>query len=65
MNFPPTLFVVEGIVPAEGVTLLCSKPKFGARREYHQGHLRDARFSQFWAHVDGDATRSLPPRARR
>jgi AAA domain len=29
MRFPPTTFLVEGIIPAEGVTLLCSKPKFG------------------------------------
>jgi hypothetical protein len=29
MNFPPTSFLVEGIIPIEGVTLLCSKPKFG------------------------------------
>jgi hypothetical protein len=29
MKFPPTSFLVEGIIPAEGVTLLCSKPKFG------------------------------------
>ena len=29
IKFPPTSFLVEGIIPAEGVTLLCSKPKFG------------------------------------
>lgn len=29
MKFPPTSFLVEGIIPAEGLTLLCSKPKFG------------------------------------
>jgi AAA domain len=29
MKFPPTSFLVEGIIAAEGVTLLCSKPKFG------------------------------------
>jgi hypothetical protein len=29
MKFPPTSFLVQDIVPGEGVTLLCSKPKFG------------------------------------
>jgi RecA-family ATPase len=29
MKFPPTSFLVQDIIPAEGVTLLCSKPKFG------------------------------------
>jgi AAA domain len=29
MKFPAASFLVEGIIPAEGVTLLCSKPKFG------------------------------------
>jgi AAA domain len=29
MIFPPTSFLVHDIIPAEGVTLLCSKPKFG------------------------------------
>jgi AAA domain len=29
MEFPPTSFLVRDVVPAEGVTLLCSKPKFG------------------------------------
>jgi hypothetical protein len=29
MKFPPTSFLVKDIIPAEGVTLLCSKPKFG------------------------------------
>jgi AAA domain len=28
-RFPPTSFLAVGIIPAEGVTLLCSKPKFG------------------------------------
>ena len=29
MKFPPTSFLVQDIILAEGVTLLCSKPKFG------------------------------------
>jgi hypothetical protein len=29
MEFPPTSFLVRDVIPAEGVTLLCSKPKFG------------------------------------
>ena len=29
MKFPATSFLIEDIIPAEGVTLLCSKPKFG------------------------------------
>ena len=29
MKFPPISYIVEDIIPAEGVTLLCSKPKFG------------------------------------
>jgi AAA domain len=29
MKFPPTSFLVHDIIPAEGVTLLCAKPKFG------------------------------------
>lgn len=29
MKFAPTSFLVEDIIPAEGLTLLCSKPKFG------------------------------------
>jgi hypothetical protein len=29
MEFPPTSFLVGDIIPAEGVALLCSKPKFG------------------------------------
>jgi AAA domain len=29
MNFPPISWIVPDIIPAEGVTLLCSKPKFG------------------------------------
>ena len=28
-KFPATSFLIEDIIPAEGVTLLCSKPKFG------------------------------------
>src|SRR6516162_1777549 len=29
MTFPPLYWIVPKIIPAEGVTLLCSKPKFG------------------------------------
>jgi hypothetical protein len=29
MTFPPISWIVPDIIPAEGVTLLCSKPKFG------------------------------------
>jgi hypothetical protein len=29
MTFPPLSWIVPNIIPAEGVTLLCSKPKFG------------------------------------
>jgi AAA domain-containing protein len=29
MTFPPLYWIVPNIIPAEGVTLLCSKPKFG------------------------------------
>ena len=29
MEFPPISWIISNIVPAEGVTLLCSKPKFG------------------------------------
>ena len=29
MTFPPLRWIVPNIIPAEGVTLLCSKPKFG------------------------------------
>jgi RecA-family ATPase len=29
MEFPPISWIVSNIIPAEGVTLLCSKPKFG------------------------------------
>jgi hypothetical protein len=29
MTFPPTSWIVPEIIPAEGVTLLCSRPKFG------------------------------------
>src|SRR5215813_10203926 len=29
MEFPPIAWIVPNIVPAEGVVLLCSKPKFG------------------------------------
>jgi hypothetical protein len=29
MKFPPISWIIENIVPAEGLTLLCSKPKFG------------------------------------
>jgi AAA domain len=29
MTFPPLSWVIPNIIPAEGVTLLCSKPKFG------------------------------------
>jgi hypothetical protein len=29
MKFPPISWIVPDIIPAEGVTLLCSKPKFG------------------------------------
>jgi hypothetical protein len=29
MEFPPAAFLVEDIIPAEGVAVLCSKPKFG------------------------------------
>jgi AAA domain len=29
MAFPPLAWIVPNIIPAEGVTLLCSKPKFG------------------------------------
>jgi hypothetical protein len=29
MAFPPLSWIVPNIIPAEGVTLLCSKPKFG------------------------------------
>ena len=29
MAFPPLSWIVRNIIPAEGVTLLCSKPKFG------------------------------------
>jgi hypothetical protein len=29
MKFPPISWIAPGIIPAEGVTLLCSKPKFG------------------------------------
>jgi AAA domain len=29
MTFPPLTWIVPDIIPAEGVTLLCSKPKFG------------------------------------
>jgi hypothetical protein len=29
MTFPPLSWIVPDIIPAEGVTLLCSKPKFG------------------------------------
>jgi hypothetical protein len=29
MTFPPVSWVVTEMIPAEGVTLLCSKPKFG------------------------------------
>jgi hypothetical protein len=29
MEFPPISWIVENIIPAEGLTLLCSKPKFG------------------------------------
>jgi len=29
MTFPPLYWIVPQIIPAEGVTLLCSKPKFG------------------------------------
>ena len=29
MQFPPISWIVPNIIPAEGVTLLCSKPKFG------------------------------------
>jgi hypothetical protein len=29
MMFPPISWIISNIIPAEGVTLLCSKPKFG------------------------------------
>jgi AAA domain len=29
MEFPPIAWIVRNIIPAEGVVLLCSKPKFG------------------------------------
>ena len=29
MAFPPLSWIVPNIIPAEGVTLVCSKPKFG------------------------------------
>src|SRR6516162_9275314 len=29
MTFPPLYWIVPKVIPAEGVTLLCSKPKFG------------------------------------
>jgi AAA domain len=29
MEFPPIAWIVHNIIPAEGVVLLCSKPKFG------------------------------------
>jgi hypothetical protein len=29
VQFPPVSWIVPNIIPAEGVTLLCSKPKFG------------------------------------
>ena len=29
MTFPALSWIVPNIIPAEGVTLLCSKPKFG------------------------------------
>jgi RecA-family ATPase len=29
MEFPPMAWIVRNIIPAEGVVLLCSKPKFG------------------------------------
>jgi AAA domain-containing protein len=29
MKFPPVSWIVPDIIPAEGVALLCSKPKFG------------------------------------
>src|SRR5262245_30950397 len=29
MKFPPIAWIVRNIVPAEGVVLLCSRPKFG------------------------------------
>ena len=29
MTFPPVSWVVPGMIPGEGLTLLCSKPKFG------------------------------------
>jgi hypothetical protein len=29
MTFPPVSWVLPGIIPGEGLTLLCSKPKFG------------------------------------
>jgi len=29
MRFPPLSWIIPNIIPAEGVTLLCSKPKFG------------------------------------
>ena len=29
VNFPPIAWIIPDIIPAEGVTLLCSKPKFG------------------------------------
>jgi AAA domain/Primase C terminal 2 (PriCT-2)/RepB DNA-primase N-terminal domain len=29
MNFPPVAWLLPGIIPGEGLTLLCSKPKFG------------------------------------
>src|SRR5262249_26192843 len=29
MRFPPLSWIVPNIIPAAGVTLLCSKPKFG------------------------------------
>ena len=29
MEFPPVSWILPNIIPAEGVTLLCSKPKFG------------------------------------
>lgn len=38
MAFPPLSWIVPNIIPAEGVTLLCSKPKFGKSWfAYHLG----------------------------
>jgi RecA-family ATPase len=29
MTFPPLSWILPNIIPAEGLTILCSKPKFG------------------------------------